>query len=219
MKRKSFTALLVAVFILGIISISSATTLFYEDFESDLSNWTGESSGTHDGVIVVDLLDSLNNVLSFTGLNSGGDIFTTSTSFSSIGNQYILSFDYLGTNNDSGGFIGFSYDLPGSHVWLAGSDTNYTGTTLWNTSTPGYLIGDNSWHHYSISFTTTAPIHLMLEEFAGSDSIIGNAYFDNILLADANGPDPIPEPGTILLLGTGLMGLVGLGYRRKKNKV
>ena len=189
------------------ISTSSATTLFQEDFESDLSNWTGKSGNTSilNGKIVDDPDSTSNKVLSFTALNAAGDTFTTSTFFFSASNFFTLSFDYYGTNNDSGGFIGYSYGLPDSHVWLAGSDTDYVGTSIWTDT----LIGDNNWNHYSISFTANTPIHIMLEEFRGSDTVTGNAYFDNIELT------AVPEPGTFFLLGLGILGLTQ--WRRKKS--
>ncbi len=201
---------IMAACIIGLTANAGATTLFAEDFGGDLFGWTGTGGGSHNGEITADPLSAGNGVLHFTGLNSAGDIFTTSTSFSSTGNQFILDFDYLGTNNNSGGFIGYSYGLPGNHVWLSGSDTNYPGTSTW----PDILIGDNTWNHYSIAFTSaSSSIHLMLEDFIGSDNVAGNAYFDNIVLTDADGPDPIPEPTTILLLGSGLVGM--LGFRKK----
>ena len=48
------------------------------------------------------------------------------------------------------------------------------------------------------------------------DAIAGDVFFDNVLLTDENGPDPVPIPSTILLFGSGLAGLVGKRIRRKK---
>lgn len=192
------------------VSPSEAATLYSENFETNLAGWVGKSGGGHNGQIVADPSGAANNVLNFVALNSGGDIFRTNTSFSTTGNQYILQFDYYGTNSESGGFIGYSYGLPGNHVWLAGSDTNYGGVSI--------LAGDNSWHHYSYTFTTSGPIHLMLEDFSGSDPVAGNAYFDNILLTDANGVSAVPEPETYAMLLAGL-GLLGFTARRRKQNL
>ena len=53
--------------------------LFTENFESDLSQWTGKGEGSHHGAIVADPLNSDNHVLHFTEKVSGGDIFTVNS--------------------------------------------------------------------------------------------------------------------------------------------
>lgn len=47
--------------------------------------------------------------------------------------------------------------------------------------------------------------------------IDGDVYFDkSTLTAQATPtPTPTPEPGTWVLMGSGLVGLVGYGWRRK----
>jgi len=125
--KKILTVLVIGLFLLSMFGIAQASTLFGEQFNSDLSAWTGKSGGTHHGQIVNDPLNSQNRVLNFTALGSAGDIFSASTFLSLTSGQYILSFDYLGLdsghgiNGNLGGTIGYSYGLPGNHVWLAGT--------------------------------------------------------------------------------------------------
>ncbi|MDD5645266.1 MAG: PEP-CTERM sorting domain-containing protein [bacterium] len=77
------------------------------------------------------------------------------------------------------------------------------------------LSGTNDWTMLDIS--GIAPLnatHASLAFFINQtvDGGTGTAYFDNAYL-DAN---PVPEPGTIVLLTGGLLGLIA--FSRKKNK-
>jgi hypothetical protein len=213
MKRILLPVLALA-FIISYSIPSHAGLLFSDDFESGLSAWTGSS-----GKIVADPLNPGNSVLSFGGLISGGDTFTLSSFASSTGN-YELSFDYLGlatqgsVPDDLGGFIGISYSpVPtfGGPLWLAGTmDTYYPPTLI------KQLVDDGQWHNITISFGAPGGSHLMVEDFLGSGGVPGDVYFDNIRLDNSQNATATPEPATMLLLGSGLAGLVG--FRRKFRK-
>ena len=191
---------------------ANAGLIFLEDFETDLSNWTGKNGGSHNGLIVADPLEG-DHALTFSALNSGGDIFSVLTF---TGGSYTLEFDYLGTCNtgDCGGFIGYSYDLYPNYdiaVYPWG-DAEWIGGTGGISIYPDLLPDTGGWEHVVINFTTTQELnfHLMLEDFVTSGPFYGDAYFDNIRLHTTT----VPEPGTLALFGIGLAGM-GLARRRK----
>jgi hypothetical protein len=56
---------------------------------------------------------------------------------------------------------------------------------------------------------------LLFETVAQVQGIVSSAG-DRGNIAQGSGPNPIPEPTTLLLLGIGLIGLIGFGYKRFK---
>jgi hypothetical protein len=198
---------LLAILLLSIASISHASTLFFDDFESGLGQWNDTYQGFN-AQIVADPLNSGNQVLNFTALRAAGDLFSANAFTSTTSNSFILSFDYLGTcqTGNCGGFIGASSTTGGgAHTWLGGTTSPY----------PDLLPDTGAWEQVSISFSSSFAVHLMLEDWNGSGGIAGDAYFDNILLTDLNGPafSAVPVPAAVFLFAPVLLGF--LGFRRK----
>lgn len=53
------------------------------------------------------------------------------------------------------------------------------------------------------------------------ENFTGPAFFqlDNVTASEGTGPNPVPEPSTMLLLGTGLVGLIGHNIRKRRTAV
>ncbi|MGE3308324.1 MAG: hypothetical protein AB7O66_00020 [Limisphaerales bacterium] len=200
---------------------SHAATLFSEDAEGgNLNQWVGQFGGSHHGVIVDDPLRPGNKVITFTGLNLGGDIFTSAAINLPNGDAFQVSFEYLGlptpnsVPHDTGGFFGLSENFPGNHMWYYGTSTLYAA--------PGYsdmLIDDGTWHTYTFDFVPPLSglnndLHLMFEDWVDSGGVAGDAYFDNIVLRSVT-PGIVPEASTWVAGLTIGIGAIGAGLRRR----
>jgi len=165
-------------------------TLFQENFEgTNLVQWIGKDGAPHHGQLVVDPLNPANRVLSFSGVNASGDMFTATPLNFSRPRPYVLSFDFLGVadpTRENGGFIGISAAPTGNDLlqsWIGGT---FPGALTSPPSVATTLVADGQWHHFEIDFTAAldqldlAQAYLMLEDWANFGSIPGDAYFDNI---------------------------------------
>jgi hypothetical protein len=206
---------LAALFIAAANFAQADVILFQDKFEgTNLNQWIGKAGAPHQGQLVVDPLNPANQVLSFTGINYGGDIFSAVPVDVSRPRQYILSFDFLGLPDSSnptrenGGFLGIANAAsPLSQLsWIGGTYAPEVNTPAPIATT---LVADGQWHHYEIDFTALVEANdltamlLMLEDWGGFGSVPGDAFFDNICVVGAYDILPIlaqvpcegPAPG------------------------
>jgi len=113
-----------------------------------------------------------------------------------------FSFFYSGNSQVGNGDVSIYSGLDATGTLLASFLIDNSLTPLCSTG-PSYCV----WQPDGIAFSGTAESVV----FGGYANYIA---FDNITLGSST-PATTPEPGTLIFLGTGLLGLVGLGRRKK----
>ena len=104
--------------------------------------------------------------------------------------------------------LGFIMGVPGSLI-------DYQGALCWSEKTFGQCSSDN--YVYS-GFSLWAPPTFIGDHFIPSMYISGVDYFGGQNSLRLVGEFQTPEPATIVLLGSGVVGVVGAARKRRKDR-
>jgi hypothetical protein len=167
--------------------------------------WLGQYLNTNGGLGVI---------------NSSGD---NSHTVDNIGYADFVAFEFSAPVNVTSYYLN-KFDADADSTWYVGNlaaGFDFTGKTLAQLNALGLTTGTNSWS----SPGGTNPVETISTSVFGNYLILAASFAPNdkddtfkirTVTATQYTPDPVPEPGTILLVGTGL---VALGWvARKKAK-
>lgn len=132
-------------------------------------------------------------------------------------------------SNYSAAIVKFTKNISGNWT-LTGSDENFTsiGTTNFNTADFGFLLNSNNNNFYGDDSLNGGEAHMLT--FKGIGEYANNYWFAfedrpsssdrdfNDVVFTAQSIHPVPEPGTLLFLGSGLLGLALTSARKKFRK-
>lgn len=218
---KQSALLFIAIVVVLLLFIGQARAdLVNGDFSNDLNGWY--SAGTtvsSDGIAV--LSDSVTSLSYLYQPVAGitGAKYQYSFDIKTDSSIVVPDFSFPDTFFASLYFVDdkSSFDLSTPTTYddaLAILDADTWGVTVWDGEFSP-IAGTVDWFRYSLTFQNEYNWIIPTFELLASNLIAGDStvYIDNIAL---NETAPIPEPSTLLLFCSGLVGLAGLARSRNK---
>ena len=202
MKKKLFAGLAVGLVMFGMAGVATATQItplgvtasstFITYNKDNLINDSGLTGGLHD--------TNFNNMWLNDAEGAGGKLTFN------LGSQYSITSADIWQYNAT--CCGLDRGVENFNIFSSTDGVNFIFVTNAHlTESPGGLISAQT-----VSFNTTAN-YVMFDILSN----YGNPYFTGLSEVKFNsGAAPVPEPATMLLMGTGLAGLVGACRKKRK---